>query len=57
VVLARAFYAGQETRIPVAAALLAVAVNVVVSIATVGSLGSPVWPSGSRWGPGSRRLF
>ena len=39
VVLARAFYAGQETRIPVAAALLAVAVNVVVSIATVGSLG------------------
>ena len=42
VVLARAFYAGRETRIPVAAALLAVAVNVAVSIATVGTL----WLSG-----------
>jgi putative peptidoglycan lipid II flippase len=39
VVLARAFYAGRETRIPVAAALLAVAVNVVVSVATIGTLG------------------
>jgi putative peptidoglycan lipid II flippase len=38
-VLARAFYAGRETRIPVAAAMLAVAVNVTVSIATIGSLG------------------
>ena len=39
VVLARAFYADKETRIPVAAALAAVAINVVVSVATVGSIG------------------
>lgn len=39
VVLARAFYAGRETRIPVAAALLAVAVNIAVSVTTVGTLG------------------
>ncbi|HXQ96403.1 MAG TPA: murein biosynthesis integral membrane protein MurJ [Candidatus Acidoferrales bacterium] len=39
VVLARAFYADKETRIPVAAALAAVAINVVVSVATVGTLG------------------
>ena len=39
VVLARAFYADHETRIPVAAALLAVAINVLVSVATVGPLG------------------
>ncbi len=39
VVLARAFYADHETRIPVAAALVAVAINVIVSVGTVGSLG------------------
>jgi putative peptidoglycan lipid II flippase len=39
VVLARAFYAGRDTRTPVFAALLAVAVNVVVSVASVGALG------------------
>ena len=39
VVLARAFYSGQDTRTPVIAAILAVVVNVVVSVATVGSLG------------------
>ena len=39
VVLARAFYADRETRIPVGAALLAVAINVVVSVTTVGPLG------------------
>ena len=39
VILARAFYADRETRLPVVAAVLAVAVNVVVSVATVGSLG------------------
>ncbi len=39
VVLARAFYADKETRIPVWAALVAVAINVVVSVATVGPLG------------------
>ncbi|HEV8516053.1 MAG TPA: murein biosynthesis integral membrane protein MurJ [Candidatus Limnocylindrales bacterium] len=39
VVLARAFYAGKDTRTPVLAALLSVAVNVVVSVLTVGSLG------------------
>jgi putative peptidoglycan lipid II flippase len=39
VVLARAFYAGHETRTPVLAALVAVAVNVSVSVATVGTLG------------------
>ena len=38
-VLARAFYAGKDTRTPVAAALLSVGVNVVVSVATVGTLG------------------
>jgi putative peptidoglycan lipid II flippase len=39
VVLARAFYAGKDTRTPVMAAMLSVLVNVVVSVATVGSLG------------------
>ncbi len=39
VVLARAFYADKETRIPVLAALVAVAINVVVSVAAVGTLG------------------
>jgi putative peptidoglycan lipid II flippase len=38
-ILARAFYAGKDTRTPVMAALLSVAVNVVVSIATFGTLG------------------
>ena len=37
-VLARAFYAGQDTRTPVFAALVSVAVNVVVSVTTVGAL-------------------
>ncbi len=36
---ARAFYARQDTRTPVFAAILAVAINVVVSVATVGALG------------------
>jgi RNA polymerase sigma-B factor len=39
VVLARAFYSGQDTRTPVIVALLAVAVNVAISITTVGTLG------------------
>lgn len=39
VVLARAFYSGQDTRTPVIAAVLSVVVNVVVSVATVGGLG------------------
>ncbi len=39
VVLARAFYADRETRIPVFAALLAVAINVVISVVSVGTLG------------------
>jgi putative peptidoglycan lipid II flippase len=39
VVLARAFYSGQDTRTPVIAAVLSVVVNVVISIATVGVLG------------------
>jgi putative peptidoglycan lipid II flippase len=39
VVLARAFYAGQDTRTPVMAAIVSVAVNVAVSIVTVGFLG------------------
>jgi putative peptidoglycan lipid II flippase len=38
IVLARAFYARQDTRTPVATALVSVAVNVVVSIATIESL-------------------
>jgi putative peptidoglycan lipid II flippase len=38
-VMARAFYAGQDTRTPVAAAVMAVAINVAVSLVTVGSLG------------------
>lgn len=38
-VQARAFYAGQDTRTPVAAAIVAVAINVAVSVATVGPLG------------------
>jgi putative peptidoglycan lipid II flippase len=39
VILARAFYARRDTRTPVAAAILSVVVNVVVSVATVGSMG------------------
>ncbi|HET7678495.1 MAG TPA: murein biosynthesis integral membrane protein MurJ [Candidatus Limnocylindrales bacterium] len=39
VVLARAFYADQDTRTPVMAALLSVAINVVVSVLSVGTLG------------------
>jgi putative peptidoglycan lipid II flippase len=38
-ILARAFYADKDTRTPVFAALLAVVVNVVVSVATFGTLG------------------
>ena len=38
-VLARAFYADQETRIPVIGALIAVGINIVVSILTVSTLG------------------
>lgn len=38
-VLARAFYAARDTRTPVAAAILAVVVNVTLGILTVGSLG------------------
>ena len=38
-VLARAFYADQETRTPVIAALIAVAINIVVSVATAPVLG------------------
>lgn len=39
VVLARAFYSDQDTRTPVVLACLSVAVNVIVSVATVGTLG------------------
>jgi len=38
-ILAPAFYAGKDTRTPVAAAVIAVVVNVAVAVATVGSLG------------------
>ena len=38
-ILADAFYAGKDTRTPVLAAVIAVAVNVVVAVATVGPLG------------------
>jgi putative peptidoglycan lipid II flippase len=38
-VLARAFYAGKDTRTPVIAAVISVAVNVAVSLATFGTLG------------------
>ena len=38
-ILAPAFYAGKDTRTPVVAAVIAVAVNVVVAVATVGPLG------------------
>jgi putative peptidoglycan lipid II flippase len=40
-VLARAFYARQDTRTPMVAAVLAVAINCVLAIALVGSLGRP----------------
>jgi putative peptidoglycan lipid II flippase len=40
-VLARAFYARHDTRTPMVAAVLAVAINCVVAIALVGSLGLP----------------
>jgi putative peptidoglycan lipid II flippase len=39
VILARAFYAGRDTRTPVAVAVASVAVNITVSVLTVGSLG------------------
>jgi putative peptidoglycan lipid II flippase len=39
VILARAFYSAQDTRTPVTAAIISVAVNVLVSVATVGTLG------------------
>lgn len=39
VILARGFYAGRDTRTPVAVAIGSVGVNIVVSLATVGSLG------------------
>ena len=38
-ILARAFYAGRDTTTPVIAAVLAVAINTIVAVATVGSLG------------------
>ncbi len=38
-ILARAFYAGKDTRTPVAVAILAVVVNVTFAVATVGTLG------------------
>lgn len=40
-VLARSFYAAQDTRTPVAAALVSVAVNVAISLATFQTLGLP----------------
>jgi len=40
-VLARAFYARQDTRTPVAAAVLAVAVNTILGVLLVGPLGLP----------------
>ena len=40
-VLTRAFYARQDTRTPMGAAVLAVAINTVLAIALVGSLGLP----------------
>jgi putative peptidoglycan lipid II flippase len=40
-ILARAFYARQDTRTPVAAAILAVVVNTLLGIALVGRLGLP----------------
>jgi putative peptidoglycan lipid II flippase len=39
VVLARAFYSGQDTRTPVLVAAASVGVNVVISLVTVGSMG------------------
>ncbi len=39
IVLARAFYAGKDTRTPVMTALISVGVNVVVSLATISTLG------------------
>ena len=39
VILARAFYSGQDTRTPVFVAVASVAVNVVISVSTVGFLG------------------
>ena len=40
-VLARAFYARQDTRTPTVAAILAVVINTILAVALVGSLGSP----------------
>ena len=39
VILARAFYSGHDTRTPVMVAVASVAVNVAISVATVGALG------------------
>ncbi|MBA3307244.1 MAG: murein biosynthesis integral membrane protein MurJ [Chloroflexi bacterium] len=41
VILARAFYSGQDTRTPVTVAVASVVVNVAISVATVGFLGLP----------------
>ncbi len=41
VILARAFYAGRDTRTPVIAAIIAVVVNVTIAIVTIGPLGLP----------------
>ena len=55
-VLARAFYARQDTRTPVAAAILAVVVNTTLAVVLVGPLGLPGHrASRSRSAPGSRR--
>src|SRR5258706_11911523 len=40
-ILARAFYARQDTRTPVAAAILAVVINTTLGVALVGRLGLP----------------
>jgi putative peptidoglycan lipid II flippase len=39
VILARAFYSGHDTRTPVMVAVASVAINVAISVATVGALG------------------
>jgi putative peptidoglycan lipid II flippase len=41
VILARAFYAGRDTKTPVVAAIVAVVVNVTVAIVAIGPLGLP----------------
>ena len=54
-VLARAFYARQDTRTPVAAAILAVVINTTWRSSSSGRSGWPGSASRSRSGPGSRR--